>query len=385
PNPAERWPSMDSLLAALQRDPDERLRRWLAVAGAAALTGLGVASLAWWRGRTAPVCGGAAAQLAGVWDDARRGAARAAFAATGKPFAADAFARADAAILAQAARWTDMYRGACEATRVRGEQSEQVLDLRMACLSQRRDELRGLADALAHADARAVEKAPQAAASLAAIADCGDVALLRSPVPVPTGADARAGGAAARGRLAEARALALLARFPQAFGLAIPAALDAAALRYRPLEAEALLVVGQLQSDTGDPRAAERTLRAAILAAEAGRHGAVAAQAATLLTRVVGVDLDRRDDGQEGAARAAASIEALGGESRLAAQLDNNLGVLYYALERWDESMARHRAALAEREKAYGAESPFVAQSLSNIGLVHYAQGHFDEAIAIHR
>src|SRR5262249_43137481 len=179
----ERWPSMDSLLAALQRDPDERLRRWLAVAGAAALTGLGVASLAWWRGRTAPVCGGAAAQLAGGWDDARRRAARAAFAATGKPFAADAFARADAAILAQAARWTDMYRGACEATRVRGEQSEQVLDLRMACLSQRRDELRGLADALAHADARAVEKAPQAAASLAAIADCGDVALLRSPCP----------------------------------------------------------------------------------------------------------------------------------------------------------------------------------------------------------
>ncbi len=383
--PADRWPSMDALLAALQRDPGERRRRWLAIGGAAALAALGVGSLVWLRARQPAVCGGAAAQLAGVWDEARRRDVRAAFAASDRPFAADAFARADAALTQQVSRWADMFRGACEATRIRGEQSEQVLDLRMECLAQRRDELRALADALARADARAVEKAPQAVASLGAIDDCGDVALLRSPVPVPTAPGARARAAAQRGRLAEARALELLARFPQAFGLAVPAQLDAVALGYRPLEAEALLVVGQLQSDTGDPRAAERSLRAAVLAADAGRHGAIAAQAETLLTRVVGFDLGRGDEGHDWAERAGASIEALGGDPRLRAQLDNNLGVLCYAEERWDEALARQRSALAARENAYGSDSPFVAASLSNIGLIHYAQGHFDEAVAIHR
>ena len=36
-----------------------------------------------------------------------------------------------------AARWADMYTEACEATQVRGEQSAEVLDLRMECLNQR--------------------------------------------------------------------------------------------------------------------------------------------------------------------------------------------------------------------------------------------------------
>jgi tetratricopeptide (TPR) repeat protein/predicted Ser/Thr protein kinase len=385
PDPGDRWPSMEELLAALQRDPAERRRRWLAIGGAATLVALGVGGLVWQRGRDPAICGGAAGQLAGVWDDGRRREVRAAFAATDRPFAADAFARADAALTAQTGRWAEMYRGACEATRVRREQSEQVLDLRMECLAQRRAEVGALADALAHADARAVEKAPQAVASLGAIGDCADLALLRSPVPMPAAPEARARATAQRARLAQARALELLARFPQAFGLAVPAALDAVALRYRPLEAEAFLAVGQLQSDTGDPRSAERSLRTAVNAAEAGRHGAIAAQAGTMLVRIVGYDLGRPEEGHEWAERAGAAVEALGDEPRLRAQLDNNLGVLYYAEERWDESLARHQSALAAREQAYGPDSPFVAASLSNIGLVRYAQGRLDEAVGIHR
>ena len=36
-----------------------------------------------------------------------------------------------------AAKWAGLYRDACEATHVRGEQSEEVLDLRMGCLNER--------------------------------------------------------------------------------------------------------------------------------------------------------------------------------------------------------------------------------------------------------
>ena len=37
--------------------------------------------------------------------------------------------------------WSNQYKDACEATRVRGEISEDVLDLRMACLGDRLKEL----------------------------------------------------------------------------------------------------------------------------------------------------------------------------------------------------------------------------------------------------
>ena len=46
-------------------------------------------------------------------------------------------------------RWAAMYGETCEATHVRGEQSTEVLDLRMDCLNRNRDSLRALTDVLA--------------------------------------------------------------------------------------------------------------------------------------------------------------------------------------------------------------------------------------------
>ena len=77
-------------------------------------------------------------RLAAVWEtpDAnaphpRRDAVRAAFLATGARRAADVWERTAAIIDGYAQRWAAMYGEACEATHVRGEQSAEVLDLRM--------------------------------------------------------------------------------------------------------------------------------------------------------------------------------------------------------------------------------------------------------------
>ena len=71
---------------------------------------------------------------------------------------------------------------ACEATLVRGEQSPELMDLRMLCLDRRRGELRALVRALA------VEldptKALDGAARLTPIASCADVTALSARVVI---------------------------------------------------------------------------------------------------------------------------------------------------------------------------------------------------------
>ena len=80
---------------------------------------------------------------------------------------------------------------ACVATRVRAEQSEEMLDLRMECLDARLGEVRAQVQALEHAGSGAVGKAAQAAGSLTPLGGCADAALLRAPIRPPADAAAR--------------------------------------------------------------------------------------------------------------------------------------------------------------------------------------------------
>src|SRR5262249_51233625 len=76
-----------------------------------------------------------------------------------------------------------------------------------------------------------------------------------------------------------AYALNLSGKYREAIAVAAPAAAEAKGLGYRPLAAEALVRLGLFQRADSDTKAAERTLTEAILAAVAGRHDAVAAEA----------------------------------------------------------------------------------------------------------
>ena len=72
-----------------------------------------------------------------------------AFGKTGRPYAQDTFERVARVLDGYARGWVAMRRDACEATHVRGEQSEKLLDLRMQCLERRLGELRALTALLA--------------------------------------------------------------------------------------------------------------------------------------------------------------------------------------------------------------------------------------------
>ena len=137
-----------------------------------------------------------------------------------------------------------MRREACEATRVRGEQSEDLLDRRMFCLDQRLDEVGALATTLTQADAQAVEKAAQAVGGLEPLSRCADRQALRARVPPPADPRARARVVALQRDLARAKALRAEGQYAQALAIAQTVHRQAADLPYLPLRGEALYEMG---------------------------------------------------------------------------------------------------------------------------------------------
>src|SRR5262249_38322857 len=130
-------------------------------------------------------------QLAAVWqtgDEAkspRRAALHRAFIASGLPAAEAAWRLVGGALDEYAAQWSAMYVNACEATHVRGEQTAEVLGLRMDCLNENLDGVRALTEVLSRADAAMVGQATTAALNLTPVRHCADVPALRSAIVLP--------------------------------------------------------------------------------------------------------------------------------------------------------------------------------------------------------
>jgi hypothetical protein len=202
---ARRHPSMEALVAALGRAAAPRGRRLAQGAVAAAVLVAAAVAVAGVVQQRRGLCRGAERKLAGVWDEARRRAVREAFLATGAPYAPRALQGAQEGLDAYGRELVAMHQEACEATRLRGEQSEEALDLRMGCLSRRLKELGAAADLFARADAQVVRTAAQVVAGLAPLADCADVAALKAPLAPPRDEAARRRVDAVRDEVARPR------------------------------------------------------------------------------------------------------------------------------------------------------------------------------------
>src|SRR5262249_15008915 len=127
-DPAERFPSMDALLAELTRNRGRTRRRVIAavaIAGALAIGGASSAALV--GDRSPPPCPPATAELAGAWDPATREHIEAALLGTGAPFATTVWASTSAEFDRYALRWIRAQQAACEATHVRHVQSAELL------------------------------------------------------------------------------------------------------------------------------------------------------------------------------------------------------------------------------------------------------------------
>ena len=423
-DPARRFPSMRTLLDALGDGPAMWPKR-IALAAAIFVTIALVASIA--TRRAPAMCTGADSAWRGAWDAPRALAVRAAFERSGRPSEAHAFAEVTRALDDESARWHAMHRDTCEATRVRGEQSELLLDLRMRCLDDRRGEVATLARLLENADGIIVDHAVSAALSLPALDACANLRALSAQVPLPAAPEVRAQIDALGARLAQANALHYAGKYDQGLALVGPLLDEARPLGFAPLLARVLLVEGRLAAGTNDYARAERVLHEAAAVAEDAHDDAVAADAWTMQVRVIGFHRARPAEGRIWARYAETAIGRVGGDDereairlrnlatvvwRREGQLDEARGLLARArglydrshgaryevevascdediagiafdMARPDEALVLHRRVAEVRERIFGADHPSMATACVNQGEDLTLLGRPDEAIAL--
>jgi len=327
-----------------------------------------------------PLCEGGPAQMAGVWDARRAEAVRRAFTATGKSYAGDAFTHVRDALDAFARDWIHMYTDACQATQLRGEQSAEVLDLRMACLKERSQDLRALTDLLSSPDGEVVARAVNAATGLPPVSLCADVRTLRAVVPVPANPETRQKVEALRQRIADLKALYISARYIDGaarLGNLVP---QTRALGYEPLLAEALQIDGALAKWTRPHDEATRVLNEAMLHAEASRHDRVLAE--TAVDEAGLFALNRRfKELDEFVPRARATVARLGGDARLESWIDTAVADTYENRGRYAEALALDRRALNLKIQALGPDHWDVALSRGNVAVQLHRLGRDAEAL----
>jgi len=366
-NPDDRWPTMKALLEALDKVGTGAPRRRFAAAAAKKLAGV-------WE---APSDLGAHSPV----ETATKAEIRAAFLATDKKYAAAAFEKASLILDRYAKSWSDMYIDACEAAHVRGEQSVETLELRLAALEECLDGLRALSSVFCSANGEVVENAVGAANALGKVDRCADVELLRAVVKPPADPVTRAEVDRLRTELAGIRVLCSVGHLSEGLKLIGPLTEDARKTGYGPLLAEFLCELGNLHIERGDAVAAAVVLEEAVWTAELCRHDTVTATATTQLVYAVGAAQLRFDAGDIWARYAETILRRMEGQEHLWGWFLNNRGAMRHVQGRLDEAVEDTRRAVAAKEKAYGPDSAEVGLSLCNVAIYLEQLGDVSTAV----
>jgi serine/threonine protein kinase len=377
-----RYPSMQELLDALGHDPARERRRWLVAAGAVAMIGAVMGLTVRSRRQDERVCAGAEQKLAGVWNTGRKDAIRHAFLASGKPYAADMVRTVTDMLDDYARDWAAMHQSACQATRVRGEQSEELLDLRMECLRERQRELGSLVELFSSADGKLVQRAVDATQALTPLDGCANTAALKTPVRMPTAPEARAQVEKLLDRIARGRAISASGRYVELLVWSKAIVDDAKAIHHEPTRARALHLYGQAQLANGDNAGAEVTLKEGLLAAEAGRDDDTAARVCVELSNTTRETLSHFPESLAWTEHARAWLERSGGQdTSLAITIERSTGSLLEMWGKFAEARPHFERELELAQKIFGAESSQVGIGLAEVGLVSYDLAKYDVAL----
>lgn len=421
-DPAARFASMDELLATLTKDTRAARRRTLSWLGVGALAVVAVvAGYKPQRGAVAP-CSGAERKLAGVWDAQQRGEMRAAFLRTARPFAQKAWTESERSLSVYAAGFVRSHTEVCEATRLRAEQSEQLMDLRLGCLELRRKDLAAVRDVFLHADGQVVEGAQRIVAAMPSLDSCSNTQELLT-APPPTDPMLRARMADLETALAQIRVRSNAGQYQQGLehmNVRLPQVLE---LGQRRLSAEYQRTLGRLLEGSSRYGDAEKSYYDALFDAEAAHSDTLAAEIRlrilwlirmwrpqdphlALLGRETVAAVARAGDpptllaayydvegighdmlGDNAAARSsmeralALYERARGLESLEAANTLNNLAYVYHKLGRWDDALGGLRRALTIADKLVGPAHPFSAKIRHHIGTNLSLMGRPAEAL----
>jgi serine/threonine protein kinase/tetratricopeptide (TPR) repeat protein len=385
-NPLQRHAGFKELLASLADDPAKRTRRWTLVGATlvAILAAIGVTHRLGSDQRS--MCAGGGAHLAGIWEPApgdsdRKAMIRRAFAASGKNYAKQAYAGAARLLDQYVGRWTGMYTEACEATHVRGEQSAEVLDLRMACLKERLGNARALSDVFAAADGKIVENAVSSAAALPSVDRCADVALLRATVRAPEDAATRKRVEDLRAELDDLIALRDSGQCARAMSKETSLIARVRELGFSPLLADTLFASAQLDDICGDDTKMLERFKEAHAEASASHNDELAAQASALIPSFAVNRLGQDVVAGEWLVVAHGDVARLGRESLADAMLAQAEGMLAMNARAYERALAAATRSIEITRRLQGPDAPLTIQWEANKGLWEETAGRLETAL----
>jgi tetratricopeptide (TPR) repeat protein/predicted Ser/Thr protein kinase len=381
-DPAERWPSLDALLAALGDDPTRR--RWVLIAtvgllaiGVAVAFGLGVARE---RERAAAeaACEAEGQAITEDWTADDRAAIEQAFLATELPAVGDSWPRVQAAMDAYAQTWTALRTSACLESRDEPHYAAMV-----ECLDEHRTTFATLVDTWHTPTLPQVSDAAVAAGHLPPLAICSNPVVLAARARLPDDPELRERVTTLRHRLDQVRALQLALDYEAGQREAEAILLEAEAIGWLPLVAEARLRLAQLLRKLGRIDEAHAAMQQAFAEAGEAGHDLVTLEAANALSDVVGRGLGRLDGGLVWSEVNLMLIRRLGLDGSLyESDYLDRLGGLHTDRGEYQAALESHSRALELREASLGPETLEVAQSLAHLGTVHLYLGRMPEARA---
>ncbi len=258
-DPHDRYPSMDALLAELQRDPPTTSRPLLTIGVALAVAGVIVAGYLWSRPDPIERCGEEAQAFVELVDRRIDADIAAQFGATGVQHAATSWQSARQRLVTYDSIWHVRWREACEAGYAQPAEQDAMLE-HQQCLETLRDEAQALVAQLAAADVPTIDGAVDAVRALEPPGACAQPQARR---PVATDD----GHAEVRTAIREARTALRIGRHRQAAERLAGFVTTPVPLHDPAADAELLTVHGIAEQLLGRTDAGRSSLRRAILAA----------------------------------------------------------------------------------------------------------------------
>ncbi len=376
-----RHGSMDELVAILAGFRRRRRRGWvLAAALAVVAAGGGYAAASRTGGSVPPPpprCDGGPAQWAQVWNADTAMTVDTKFRATKKAYATDASDRVIRFLTDYGQRWIEQHQDACAATRIREEQSEELLDLRMACLDRRRAEVKALVRHFQTPQDGTVRKAAKAVYGLPSVEDCANAEALLEDVAPPADEATRRSVAQVRAIVDDANALSQTGQYTSALARAEEGLTAARQVDYLPLQAESLLRLGVIQNELSQFDDASTNLRDAMFKAERAGAYRVAGDASRVFTFVTG-----EQGNLEQARDWAQHTSALFAHRHLSPADQANLLSLSAIIALWSTKASEAEPLLRQAIDLMVDQGPTATLEVlqSNLGIALANQGRYDEA-----
>jgi serine/threonine protein kinase len=380
PRREDRFPSVAHLLERIEAVPRARRRKAIAaVAAIVAVLGGGAGVAAWHEIRESR-CELGPLELAGVWDDQVKQAARAGLLATKLSYADKSWTAIEGAFDGYTSRWLKLKREVCRAGRIEQTRPVEVTQWQADCLQAALDAAGALADRLRDADVEVAQRAVEAAMSLPSLERCASIDIAESELV--RGDEERARRRAHERDLARLDTHIKMARYEAADELAQRALERAQTEQLRDIEARAHFALAQIATGLGQADRAEQELHDAVAAAEEAGDDDTATRAyvALLFALANRGELER---GDRLATQVAARLRRRGVEDELEAEYNRALGNLRRAEGRFELALEAFERAHAILVEVLQADHPQIARALSALGAARYNLAQYPKALEL--